>query len=148
MRTYTLLKIHTAMIKDADLINVMRHGDITKPANELMYEAVALIEATDAEDAFDVDNNVMREEERDSRVVDFIARTNMTVGDVLVDNASGIYYVCMPRGWQIVSGFEFLLPQISGRLASSRSDAVSGDVSLSVSGDSGRVNNFPIMRKH
>lgn len=142
MRTYTLLKIRKSCIRDADMINVMRYGDIKKPANDRMFEAVALIHAHNAEDAFDLDNHPSRVDQKEGHVVDFFCRSPMTVGDVLIDNSSGIYQVCMPRGFQIVSGFEFMMPQIN-----QKTETVT-DVGFVHEEGAMQVNNFPNDRTH
>ena len=137
MRTYTLLKANTEWLdlenaEDRRVhLDVIAHGRISKAIEMGLFEAVALIEAKNAEDAFDLDNNPMRGEERELLVVDFVVRQPMNVGDVLIDNKNGIYQICKPRDWAIISSFNYAMPQIAGRQkAVARSRNVEGSVEM------------------
>lgn len=120
MRTYTLLKANLDSLGPVDEwkrihLDVRAFGRINRAIDLGLFEAVALIEARDAEDAFDLDNNVSREQEHKERVVDFVIRSPLSVGDVLIDNKNGIYQICKPRDWVIISDFKYSMPQIAGR---------------------------------
>lgn len=121
MRTYTLLKANTSWL---DLTNrsdervymdIIVRGEIFDAIDRNLFEAVALIEARDPEDAFDLDCNPSRVAEKSLLLVDFVNRQPMNVGDVLVDNKTGIYYLCKPRDWNLISCFNYQMPQIAGR---------------------------------
>lgn len=119
MRTYTLLQLRPNLdmshpeIREAK-INSME-GDISLAVEHFLYEAVALIEADSLEDAFDLDCNCSRASESAVRTVDFVQRGLMKVGDVLVNNKTGIFNVCMPEGWQFHPAFSFDMPTLAGR---------------------------------
>lgn len=121
MRTYTLLKANTGWLDlalradERVYMDIIIRGDISGAIDRNLFEAVALIEAVDPEDAFDLDCNPSRSQDRAEFLIDFVNRQIMGVGDVLVDNKTGIYYLCKPRDWSMISCFNYQMPLISGR---------------------------------
>ena len=114
MKTYTLLKL----IRNCHSIARMKamQGDIKMAIDMFQYEAVALIHCKGLEDAFDLDCNPSRDDEREANVVNLVSRQPMVVGDVLIDNKTGIFYCCDVRGWSVHDSFSYDMPQMSGRL--------------------------------
>ena len=119
MKTFTLLQINRENVVDADgeeaCIKAISKGRIGAAINMRLFEAVALIEARNPEDAFDIDCNPSRYEERQSLVVNMVVRQGMKVGDVLIDNKTGQFYICKPAEWGMCGAFEYAMPQIAGR---------------------------------
>ena len=116
MKTYTLLQYRSAVhTGEGAMLRKILQGDIKEAADNFLYEARALVVAYDKEDAFDKLANPNPTEEMKQHVVDFCYRPLMRVGDVLVDNKTGIYWVCADTGWQEYPAFEYDMPQISHR---------------------------------
>ena len=119
MKTFTLLQINRELAVDKDgedaIFHAMTKGRIGRAISENLFEAVALIEARNAEDAFDMDCNPSRSAERQQFIVNFVVRQGMKVGDVLIDNKDGQFYICKPSGWGMCEAFEYSMPQIAGR---------------------------------
>lgn len=120
VKTFTLLSVNMEGIEvmpdlEKAVADIMVRDDISSAVDLGAFEAVALIEARNLEDAFDVDCNPSRSDDRQNQVVNFINRGGMKVGDVLIDNKTGIFSVCKVMGFDQIDAFNYSMPQISGR---------------------------------
>jgi len=114
MSLYTLLQINRLdpAFMDEAFKKAFVFGDVREACEQDRYVATAMISAENLEDAFDVDCNPSRDDEKELKVTNLLYRRSMMkVGDILMDNNSLSFYSVQPRGFADISPCNWRLPK-------------------------------------